>query len=391
MVACCVLLLASAPHSSPAPQEDGSPTEEEKRAIAGVAKWEKFDFAKSIMKPAEIKKLTPLQLKFLRGIVFGRHGRVFKEPIIHWYLVERPWYKPSDKYHVSQLNDNERKNMDVIKEAEFRRHKFVEPGDLKFHRNRALTEKELGKHSRPEWRIMRSEVEAIHGKTFPDEPWLQSFFDERYWYQPNAKYDPKQLSGAERKNLATLATAERKQHKLALAPGDMEIYQSKAVTPEMLKGLGLYELRLLRNEIYARRGRLFRTAWIQMHFYGEEWYTPLPDNKEPTLSAIEQKNSDTIVKHEQKLHEELSTQPIDKKFLEGLFLEDARKLRYEIYARRGEVFKDKWLAKYFGSFDWYKPDPKFRESFFTEIERKNVATIRVYEKKSVSVMRAMAA
>ena len=37
------------------------------------------------------------------------------------------------------------------------------------------------------------EVEAIHGKRFEDEPWLQKYFEERYWYFPSDKYDAKKL------------------------------------------------------------------------------------------------------------------------------------------------------------------------------------------------------
>ena len=78
--------------------------------------------------------MSAADLKFLRGIVFGRHGRVFQEEAIQQFLKKRPWYKPDAKYRVTVLNDTERKNMDAIKEAEWRLHKNVEPGDLKFYR-----------------------------------------------------------------------------------------------------------------------------------------------------------------------------------------------------------------------------------------------------------------
>ncbi|HEV2835885.1 MAG TPA: YARHG domain-containing protein, partial [Pyrinomonadaceae bacterium] len=95
---------------------------------------------------------------------------------------------------------------------------------------------------------------------------------------------------------------------------------------------------------------------------------------------------ETIVKFENKIHQELSTKPITRALLEGLFLEDASQMRQEIYARHGKVFKEPWLQKYFSSFDWYKADPDFTEAALTEVEKKNIATIAAYEKRAVTAM-----
>jgi hypothetical protein len=75
--------------------------------------------------------------------------------------------------------------------------------------------------------------------------------------------------------------------------------------------------------------------------------------------------------------------------LEGLFVEDTSKMRQEIYARRGKVFKEPWLQKYFTSFDWYKPDPEFTEASLSEIEKKNLAALVAYEKKAASALDAV--
>lgn len=358
---------------------------------AFIKKWERVNFAEYILDLKELEDLSLVELKYLRGIVFGRHGRKFGEPVIQDYLNSRPWYKPNPNYHPSVLNPIERKNMDTIKEAEWRKHSHIDPGDLRFYRDRLIKQEELGEHTEVEWRIMRAEIEALHGKTFDDAPWLQQFFLERYWYRPNYNYDPNQLSEIERRNLATIIAAANRQKNFVLAPGEMDKFQDKLITEDMLKGLGLYELRILRNEIYARRGRRFRTPWIAEYFYSQPWYKPLPDFREPELSPIETKNIATIVNLENKIHEELSTKPISPELLQGLFLEDARKLRNEIYARHGKVFKDKWLQSYFASFKWYKPDPSFSESALNEIERKNVATILAYERNAESEMSRVAA
>ena len=189
--------------------------------------------------------------------------------------------------------------------------------------------------------------------------------------------------------MSAIDAAQKKQRNVGLSPGDMEHFQKVPLTEAMLKGLGLHELRLLRNEVYARRGRVFRTEWLSQWFYTQPWYEPTGDAKEPELSEVERKNVETIVAYENRLHAELSAKPVTTKLLEGMFLEDARKLRHEIYARRGRVFKDRWLQKYFESFAWYKPDPRFREAALSAVEKKNVQTILTYEKKATSVADAV--
>src|ERR1051325_1788643 len=299
-------------------------------AQSPVEKWERFDFARQSVKPAELQSLPLDDLKLLRGIVFGRHGRIFKEEDIQAYLVDRPWYKPNEQFRNTVLNAIERKNLDTIREAEAKKHEHIEPGDLRFFSDRAFTAAQRGQHPLAELRVMRAEIEPLRGARFDDEPWLQTYFEERYWYQPAAKYNPDGLSEIERKNLATIASAEKRQRNLQILPGDMAAFQNQPLAENLLRGLGLYELRLLRNEVYALHGRQFKTEWIQSYFDAQPWYTARPEFRDTQLTAIEVKNIATITNYENKIHEELSAKPITRSLLEGLFLEDARKLRNEI-------------------------------------------------------------
>jgi len=345
-----------------------------------------LDFSKTSIKQVQTQELAMEDLKLLRGIIFGRHGRVFKDNDIKGYLEEQSWYKANPDFKNSMLNDVERRNLDVIRIAEASKHDTIQPGDMRYWRDRQITPRKLGKHSGAEWKVLLAEVEAIHGKRFADEPWLQQYFEERYWYFPDDKYDAKKLSAIEQKNLAILSDAQKKQRKVALLPGDMEFFENKAITEQMLKGLSLHELRLLRNEIYARHGRMFRAEWLQQYFFFQPWYAPDENFKDEELSGDDKSNVETIVKYENKIHQELSTQPITRALLEGLFLEDASQMRQEIYARHGKVFKEPWLQKYFSSFDWYKADPNFTEAALTDVEKKNIATIAAYEKRAVTAM-----
>jgi YARHG domain len=319
-------------------------------ALENFQKWDDFDFAAQRVKPADIKDLELYELKLLRGMIFGRHGRIFKDVAIKKHLATRPWYRPNSDFKNSMLSEVERQSLDLIRDAEAGKHEQVEPGDMRYYSKRLLTRKQLGTHSKTEWMVLHAEVEAIHGKRFDDQPWLQQYFDERYWYKASDRYDSKQLSAIERKNLQTIASAQNKQRKLALAPGDLELFEDRLITEQMLKGLSLHELRLLRNEIYARHGRQFRPAWLQQYFWGQPWYEQNEEFLDEQLSGSDKQNVETIVKYENKIHNELGTKQISRSLLEGLFVEDASKMRQEIYARRGKVFKEPWLQKYFVSF-----------------------------------------
>ena len=345
-----------------------------------------LDFSKTSLKQVQLQKLSPEDLKLLRGIVFGRHGRVFRDNDIKIYLEEQPWYKPNPEFRNSMLNDVERRNLDLIRIAEAAKHETIQPGDMRYWRDRQIPARKLGKHSGAEWKVLLAEVEAIHGKRFDDEPWLQQYFEERYWYSPSGKYDAKKLTAIERKNLEILSGAQKKQRKVALLPGDMRFFENRTITEQMLHGLSLHELRLLRNEVYARHGRMFRAEWLQQYFFFQPWYNPDENFKDESLSGNDKVNVETIVKYENRIHQELSTKPIAQALLEGLFIEDAIQMRHEISARNGKVFKEPWLQKYFSSFDWYKADPNFTDAALTEVEKKNIATIAAYEKRAVTAM-----
>lgn len=356
------------------------------QAQDSMQRWQAFDFAKTTLKSTDIAKVPLEDLKLMRGIVFGRHGRIFKDAEIKTYLEAQDWYKANPDFSNSMLNATENHNLDLIRDAEASKHPTVQPGDMRYWRARALTPKKLGVHSGAEWRVLRAEVEAIHGKRFA-EPWLQQYFDERYWYKASDKYDAKSLSPLEQKNLDTIAAAQKKSRKVALAPGDMELFENKLISAAMLHGLSLNELRLLRNEVYARHGRQFQAPWLSQYFFSQPWYQPDDNFKDEELTGPDKQNVETIVAYENKIHDDLGRKPLTRTLLEGLFVEDTAKMRQEIYARHGKVFtKEPWFQTYFESFAWYKANPDFKDDQLSDLEKRNIATIAAYEKKAVSAM-----
>lgn len=79
---------------------------------------------------------------------------------------------------------------------------------------------------------------------------------------------------------------------------------SRLLTEADLENLTQEDLRIARNEIYARHGRKFLDEGLQEYFNGKSWYngTIEPDDfKEDMLSEIERTNEDTIVNYETKM------------------------------------------------------------------------------------------
>ena len=75
----------------------------------------------------------PLEdLKLMRGIVFGRHGRIFKDAEIRTYLEAQDWYKPNPDFQNSMLKATENRNLDLIRVAEASKHATVQPGDMRY-------------------------------------------------------------------------------------------------------------------------------------------------------------------------------------------------------------------------------------------------------------------
>ena len=69
-----------------------------------------------------------------------------------------------------------------------------------------------------------------------------------------------------------------------------EKLSTEPVTEESLGALFAEDLRLLRNEIYARHGRVFKDKDLQKYFETQGWYKPNPDFKDDQLSQIESDN-----------------------------------------------------------------------------------------------------
>lgn len=360
-----------------------------------VKKYHNYDFTKKVVTKAELAKLNYTldelegvnELALLRGVVFGKRGRVFKEKSIQSYLEKQTWYKAKPGFSNAVLTPTERKNLDMIRLAEAERHRYIEPGDLRLWMNKEIPDEKILPFTAAEWTILIAEFEAVHGKTFSEE-WLQKYFDDRYWYKRNPNYNPGMLNATEKKNLAKFIEKKNEARQAEVSRGDMDKFQNVLLKESQLKGLYFSDLRLIRNEFFARRGKKFTVAAYRQAFEWEDWYKPLKDQSKVKLNATEEANVKLIEAYENRLREKLQTEVLSEEFFSGMYAEDLRILRNEIFAKKGRVFKDKALQKYFEAQPWYKADPTFTDDrigqVMTEIEIKNIASIRKEEELAIS-------
>jgi len=64
----------------------------------------------------------------------------------------------------------------------------------------------------------------------------------------------------------------------------------RLLTASDLVGMDSWDLIIIRNEIYARHGYIFKSQKLKDYFSKQSWYVPRYDNVESKLSVIEQKN-----------------------------------------------------------------------------------------------------
>ena len=346
--------------------------------------WTGWNLNTAALDPNKLDGLSLHELRTMRAWIFGKKGRVMEDEELQAYLLKQSWYKPNEDFTFFMLGPVEIGNLDLIREAESRAHKFIELGDLRFWADRTFSIEQLGKKSLEELRLLQAEMYAIHGGGFASDPQKAEYFRQRYWYALNQTRD---WTDADIANLATLREAERRLRGVGVLPGELDRFKDFPLTSNDLEGLSLLELRLLRNEIYARKGRDFRVAWLSAHFWDQPWYSGGGGTKDPPLNDIESKSLSAVLQAEERLRQSVSNRVIDERILHGMFLEEADKLINEIYARHGKVFSDKWLQSYFESQSWYKRNPRFSESQLSDVEKENIRLLAEHKESAANEWR----
>ncbi|OQY59274.1 MAG: hypothetical protein B6245_07570 [Desulfobacteraceae bacterium 4572_88] len=311
-------------------------------------------------------------------------------------------------------------------------------------------------------RIMINEIFARHGYEFNRSPKVQAYFNRQNWYQSFPKISQNSgiiysnyLSDTEKENIESIKDFRRKQREEKASyipqeekkedisqqdylPGKYPQASQRRLTENDMAGLSTKELRIMRNEIFARHGFVFNSSDMKAYFESQDWYTPgsMADNKliyEHYCSATEQENIAQIRKYEARwfgknrpvvardrgktqtnessvpysrpqtyldpqLQEPFPGDASDRvpgkylqasqrrltraelKKLTGLSKRELSIMRNEIFARHGFIFKTDTMKAYFGGQQWYQDIPKREDCCpLTTIESDNIKLIKEYE------------
>ena len=209
---------------------------------------------------------------------------------------------------------------------------------------------------------------------------------------------------------------------------------TKLISVSQLDSLSEDDIRLARNEIYARHGLIFSDDLLSLYFCSQSWYTPtVTDADSITLNSVEQQNLAVILAYEEEYglngansensagdsddtaSEEFfpyedessedyyrfdeddddaydetgydifylpnsSSELITNTDLIGFTEDELRIARNEIYARHGYIFESDDLNEYFSRMSWYAGTETDQDNIeLSDVERQNIDTILNYE------------
>jgi hypothetical protein len=80
--------------------------------------------------------------------------------------------------------------------------------------------------------------------------------------------------------------------------GNYTIASEKILTVDDLLNRNKYELKIMRNEIFARHGYIFKTNDMRLYFESQAWYSPRYDDVNSFLTEIEKGNIELIKRYE---------------------------------------------------------------------------------------------
>jgi hypothetical protein len=182
------------------------------------------------LKPADLEGRTLRELALMRNSIYARAGHQFRKKWLRDYFTAQPWYKPLAKDDNSKVTKTDRANASLIAKAE----EGQKQADLKKRRDEILARQKASKAT-PE-----DEIELTILNT----------------------------------RLGQWASAEEDKPPSDVSPLEDPSQLDHLITVDQLSNLSRRDLRILRNTVYARHGRLFKSKLLQAYFDNMVWYAP---------------------------------------------------------------------------------------------------------------------
>jgi serine/threonine protein kinase len=80
----------------------------------------------------------------------------------------------------------------------------------------------------------------------------------------------------------------------AYSRAESKVVSGNVISESDLAGLSAYQLQLLRNAVFARHGRLFKTPELQRYFDSKSWYSPRAGYTDDELTSSDRSNVELI-------------------------------------------------------------------------------------------------
>ncbi|MFH1075606.1 MAG: YARHG domain-containing protein [Pseudomonadota bacterium] len=189
-------------------------------------------------------------------------------------------------------------------------------------------------------------------------------------------------------------------------PGRFPEASTRYLTKADIEGKSAADLKIMRNEIFARRSCIFKSPDMRRYFEKEPWYSAKNKDVKALLSNIEKSNVAFLLSQARTVpaktttvalssatlqkpsypeikdsnagggalgkYPEGSTRHLTKADIEGKSTADLKIMRNEIFARRSYIFKSPDMRRYFEKEPWYSAKNNDVRSMFTPLERENV-------------------
>jgi hypothetical protein len=208
--------------------------------------------------PADLEGRTLRELTLMRNTVYARAGHPFRKKWLHDHFAAQPWYKPLAKDDDTRITKLDRANVGLIAQAE----EGQKRPELTRRRDDILARQRAGKAT-PEDDIELGLLNTRLGE------WVAAAADARPPATVSPLEDPSQLD--------------------------------HVIRVEQLSDLSRRDLRILRNTIYARHGRPFKSRLLQAYFDDMSWYKADPAFTEKRLTKVDVTNIRLIKSVEQSL------------------------------------------------------------------------------------------
>jgi YARHG domain len=189
----------------------------------------------------DLKPLTLRELDLVRNTIFARQGHAFRKQWLRDYFTAQPWYHPRAAKDETKPSPRDQKNAAFV--ANFA---SAIPGDVLAGKVAALMKKQPS--LTPEERIELTLASRSLGIPSGTDDAAVSPLD-----------DPSQLDKG-------------------------------VIDPASLADLSRRDLRILRNLIYARRGRPFKSPILREYFERMEWYHADPKYTDARLTKTDKRN-----------------------------------------------------------------------------------------------------